>query len=427
LRRLAPADRLDAKAKLLYTSDMSQRTTLVAGAVAAAAWWFKKRQSDERRDRSSSIAYDDEDALFRAMKNDAVAAAAREPWMAGILRHIIDARSFEDAVATVLVHKLAYETTNKQEMRRKFREALLAVSTTCRADAEAVVARDPAADGVLDVCMYYKGFSAIQGYRIAHRAWQSNERSFALWLQSRCSQQFGVDIHPAAVIGPAVIIDHATGVVIGETAVIGEGCTLLHGVTLGGSGKDHGDRHPKIGKHVLLGAGCSVLGNIRVGDRAKIGAGSIVLKPIPSGATAVGAPAKIIGRVVEENPAGRGWVDAGVSECVWSELTKHAGPTPRNTISYPSFKTLLAHSSVDEAAIGELFFELDGNLDGFITETEFRENFDHCSDRLCGALNECGLECSKKRTAIKRNVVGTMHKITPTEVSPTGRALESPE
>ena len=285
---------------------MSQRTTLVAGAVAAAAWWFKKRQSDERRDRSSSIAYDDEDALFRAMKNDAVAAATREPWMAGILQHIIQARSFEDAVATVLVHKLAYETTNKQEMRRKFREALLAVSATCRADAEAVVARDPAADGVLDVVMYYKGFSAIQGYRIAHRAWQSGERSFALWLQSRCSQQFGVDIHPAAVIGPAVIIDHATGVVIGETAVIGEGCTLLHGVTLGGSGKDHGDRHPKIGKHVLLGAGCSVLGNIRVGDRAKIGAGSIVLKPIPSGATAVGAPANRPGRRGKPRGAGLG-------------------------------------------------------------------------------------------------------------------------
>jgi serine O-acetyltransferase len=187
------------------------------------------------------------------MRADALAAASREPWMAGILQHIIDARSFEDAVANMLMHKLAYETTNKQEMRRKFREALLAESAACRADAQAVVQRDPAADGVLDVVMYFKGFSAIQGYRIAHRAWEAGERAYALWLQSRCSHQFGVDIHPAAVIGPAVIIDHATGVVIGETAVVGEGCTLLHGVTLGGSGKDHGDRHPKIGKHVLLG------------------------------------------------------------------------------------------------------------------------------------------------------------------------------
>ena len=145
--------------------------------------------------------------------------------------------------------------------------------------------------------MYFKGFSAIQGYRIAHRAWEAGERAYALWLQSRCSQQFGVDIHPAAVIGPAVIIDHATGVVIGETAVVGEGCTLLHGVTLGGSGKDHGDRAPEDRQARALGAGCSVLGNIRVGDRAELGAGSIVLKPIPSGATAVGAPAKIVGRV----------------------------------------------------------------------------------------------------------------------------------
>ena len=251
---------------------MSQRAVLAAGAVAAAAAWLIRRtKQDGTRERAGSIAYDTKDELFHAMRKDAITAAAREPWMAGILQHIIDARCFEDAVANMLMHKLAYETTNKQEMRRKFREALLEESDACRADAQAVVQRDPAADGVLDVVMYFKGFSAIQGYRIAHRAWEAGERAYALWLQSRCSQQFGVDIHPAAVIGPAVIIDHATGVVIGETAVVGEGCTLLHGVTLGGSGKDHGDRHPKIGKHVLLGAGCSVLGNIRVGDRYRRG------------------------------------------------------------------------------------------------------------------------------------------------------------
>ena len=224
---------------------MSQRTALVAaGAITAAAAWLIRRtkQGDEKRERAGSIAYDHDDTLFRVMRADALAAASREPWMAGILQHIIDARSFEDAVANMLMHKLAYETTNKQEMRRKFREALLEESAACRADAQAVVQRGPAADGVLDVVMYFKGFSAIQGYRIAHRAWEAGERAYALWLQSRCSQQFGVDIHPAAVIGPAVIIDHATDVVIGETAVVGEGCTLLHGVTLGGSGKDHGDR-----------------------------------------------------------------------------------------------------------------------------------------------------------------------------------------
>ena len=142
----------------------------------------------------------------------------------------------------------------------------------------------------------------------------------------------------------------------------------------------------------------------------------------------MGAPAKIVGRVQEENPAGRGWVDAGVTECVWSELTKHAGPTPKNTISYPSFKKLLSSSSVDEAAIGELFFELDGNLDGFITEKEFRDNFDKCSDKLCEAMCESSLQCPERRTSIKRHVVGTMHQITPTgSVSPTHRSLESPE
>ena len=117
-----------------------------------------------------------------------------------------------------------------------------------------------------------------------------------------------------------------------------------------------------------------------------------------------------------------------MTECVWSELTKHAGPTPKNTISYPSFKKLLSSSSVDEAAIGELFFELDGNLDGFITEKEFRDNFDKCSDKLCEAMCESSLQCPERRTSIKRHVVGTMHQITPTgSVSPTHRSLESPE
>ena len=215
---------------------MSQRAVLAAGAVAAAAAWLIRRtkQGDERRERAGSIAYDHDDTLFRVMRADAMKAADREPWMAGILQHIIDARCFEDAVANMLMHKLAYETTNKQEMRRKFREALLVESVACRADAQAVVQRDPAADGVLDVVMYFKGFSAIQGYRIAHRAWEAGERAYALWLQSRCSQQFGVDIHPAAVIGPAVIIDHATGVVMGETAVVGNNVSILHSVTLGG-------------------------------------------------------------------------------------------------------------------------------------------------------------------------------------------------
>lgn len=162
-----------------------------------------------------------------------------------------------------------------------------------------------------------KGFSALVCHRAAHQKWIMAQRSVttssttkkqrkswtALFLQSQVSAVFGVDIHPGAILGAGILLDHGTGIVIGETAVLGDGCTLLHGVTLGGTGKDHGDRHPKIGPHVLIGAGAKILGNIPIGAGAKIGAGSIVLRPIPAGATAVGAPAKIIGRALDVDPA----------------------------------------------------------------------------------------------------------------------------
>jgi serine O-acetyltransferase len=194
-----------------------------------------------------------------------------------------------------------------------------------REDALCVWRRDPACETLLEVVLFMKGFLSLVVHRAARRAWKPEEdnvvkndneesctsfgstynnshtqtihgsRFVALFLQSHCSSAFGVDIHPAAQIGAGVMIDHATGVVIGETATVGDGTTILHGVTLGGTGKESGDRHPKIGQDVLIGAGTKILGNITVGDRAKIGAGSVVLRPIPSGATAVGSPAKIIG------------------------------------------------------------------------------------------------------------------------------------
>jgi serine O-acetyltransferase len=194
-----------------------------------------------------------------------------------------------------------------------------------REDAMAVLRRDPACETLLEVVMFMKGFLSLVIHRAARRAWKPDTtggstalqagdidrkeeqptddggstvkgtRFVALLLQSHASSAFGVDIHPAAQIGAGVMIDHATGVVVGETATVGDGTTILHGVTLGGTGKESGDRHPKVGKDVLIGAGTKILGNIFVGDRAKIGAGSVVLRPIPTGATAVGAPAKIIG------------------------------------------------------------------------------------------------------------------------------------
>lgn len=178
-------------------------------------------------------------------------------------------------------------------------------------DALAYYRRDPACESLLEVILYFKGFASLVCHRAAKRNWGKigkngkASRFVSLWLQSQASAAFGVDIHPAAEIGAGVMFDHASGVVVGETAVIGDGCTLLHGVTLGGTGKEAGDRHPKVGNHVLIGAGSSILGNIIIGDGAKIGAGSVVLKPIPHGATAVGSPAKIIGWAKEKKPGSR--------------------------------------------------------------------------------------------------------------------------
>ena len=171
------------------------------------------------------------------------------------------------------------------------------MSEAVREDALCVWRRDPASETLLEVVLFLKGFLSLVVHRAARRAWNPihGTRFVALFLQSQASSAFGVDIHPAAQIGAGVMMDHATGVVIGETATVGDGTTILHGVTLGGTGKESGDRHPKIGRDVLIGAGTQILGNIRVGDRVKIGAGSVVLRSIPTGATAVGSPAKIIG------------------------------------------------------------------------------------------------------------------------------------
>ncbi|XP_074573382.1 putative serine acetyltransferase 4 [Curcuma longa] len=169
-----------------------------------------------------------------------------------------------------------------------------------RADLRAAVDRDPACAKMVHCFLYYKGFLALQTHRAAHRLWAEGRRAAALLLQSRSSEVFAVDIHPAARIGAGVLLDHATGVVFGETAVVGDDASILHGVTLGGTGKEGGDRHPKIGDGVLIGAGTQILGNVTIGEGAKIGAGSVVLKAVPPRTTAVGNPARLIGE--KENP-----------------------------------------------------------------------------------------------------------------------------
>ena len=159
----------------------------------------------------------------------------------------------------------------------------------------AVDERDPASLSLLQPFLYFKGFHALQSHRVAHWLWTEGRQTLAFHLQSRVGERFGLDIHPAAQIGKGVMFDHATSVVIGETAVIGDDCSILHEVTLGGTGAAHQDRHPKIGRGVLIGAGARVLGNIKVGDGARIAAGSVVLEEVPAGCTVAGVPAKVVG------------------------------------------------------------------------------------------------------------------------------------
>jgi len=247
------------------------------------------------------------------------------------------AQSFEEVISRIVSHRLSSCSGGSENICPNYLRHLLeesfsirseeedddshlemghTMSYSVRKDALAILKRDPAVETLLEAVLFMKGFHALVLHRAARRAWKpenkddindveqakkskianiGGKRFVALLLQSQASAAFGVDIHPACSIGAGVMIDHASGVVIGETAVVGDGTTILHGVTLGGTGKDHGDRHPKIGKDVLIGAGTKILGNVSVGDRCKIGAGSVVLRPIPSGATAVGAPAKILG------------------------------------------------------------------------------------------------------------------------------------
>ena len=167
----------------------------------------------------------------------------------------------------------------------------------------AVADRDPAATRLMEPLLYFKGFHAIQTHRLAHALWKAGRKDFALYLQSRSSEAFQTDIHPAARIGKGIFLDHATGLVVGSTAVIDDDVSMLHGVTLGGTGKERGDRHPKIRRGVLIGAGASIIGNIEVGHCARVAAGSVVLATVPPKKTVAGVPARVVGEAGCAEPA----------------------------------------------------------------------------------------------------------------------------
>jgi serine O-acetyltransferase len=245
--------------------------------------------------------------VWAALRNEAEAAAQKEAALASLLAAVIlNHKSLDGALSYQLARKLGDQELRAMSIREIAEEAYAASPTLvdiAEADLRAVFERDPACKGYLQPFLFFKGFLALQTQRVANWLWGEERETLALYLQSRMSELFQVDIHPATRIGRGVFVDHGTGIVIGETAVIGDDVSMLQGVTLGGTGAERGDRHPKIGKGVLLGAGAKVLGNIEIGDYAKIASGSVVLKPVPAGCTAAGVPARLVNCPTCEEPA----------------------------------------------------------------------------------------------------------------------------
>ena len=247
------------------------------------------------------------DPIWIALRSQAEELARDEPSLASFVHvTILNHERLEDALSYHLAKKIGGEDLNTMLAREIFDEALAAspeIGEAVRADLSAVFERDPACHRYIDAFLFYKGFLAIQCHRVAHWLWSEARTPLALFLQSRVSEIFAVDIHPAARLGRGIMMDHATGIVIGETAVVDDDVSMLHGVNLGGSGKETGDRHPKIRRGVMLGAGAKILGNIVVGEYSRVGAGSVVLKDVPANCTVAGVPAKVIGCAGCERPS----------------------------------------------------------------------------------------------------------------------------
>jgi len=255
------------------------------------------------------------DPIWEQVRREAEETSANEPVLASLIyATILSEPTLEDAICHTVAHRLQ-PSVDTGLLVKTFREVLSeepGLGEYFRADIMAVAKRDPACRRYLEPLFFFKGFVALETYRFANRLWQSGRKDFALYLQSQSSRVFAVDIHPAARMGKGIMLDHATGIVIGETAVVGNNCSFLHGVTLGGSGKETGDRHPKIGESVLIGAGAKVLGNITVGDGSRVAAGSVVLAAVPAHVTVAGVPAKIVGSAGSAEPAlemEQTWVD----------------------------------------------------------------------------------------------------------------------
>ncbi len=268
-------------------------------------------------DRFTTVAAESSDPLLRRvlsaqdlwplMREEAQRKATEEPILGSYFHAtILNHASFGAALSFRLASKLDNPMLPTMLIRDVIAEAMEADATVLAAaqvDMLATFTRDPACDDLTTPFLFFKGFHALQAHRVAHWLWQEGRKTLAQFFQNQISVTLGVDFHPAARIGCGVMLDHATGIVIGETAIIEDDVSILHAVTLGGTGKASGDRHPKIRRGVLLAAGCKVIGNIEVGQNAKVGAGSVVLADVPANVTVAGVPAKVVGHVHNHIPS----------------------------------------------------------------------------------------------------------------------------
>ncbi len=247
------------------------------------------------------------DPTWQQITAEAEEAVREEPLMGGLVHAcVLHHKTIERALSYRFAAKLASNEMSMVVLREIGDEAFAAdpsIIAAARADLAAIYERDPASHRLLQPILYFKGYQAVQAYRIAHWLWTQGRKDLAYFIQMRTSEIFGIDIHPGACLGKGIMIDHAHSIVIGETAVVGDNVSMLHSVTLGGTGKEEEDRHPKIGNGVLIGAGAKVLGNIKVGHCSRIAAGSVVLEEVPPCSTVAGVPARIVGEAGCDQPA----------------------------------------------------------------------------------------------------------------------------
>src|SRR6056300_767456 len=268
-----------------------------------------KRKTDEKHN----------DRIWQKIREETRIALADEPILASFMHAtILHHEELECVLSYHLANQLDSPSASSMMLREVFLEAFSSdeeIRHAIREDLDAVLERDSACHEYYLPFLYFKGFQALQTHRVAHWLWRQGRHSLALFLQSCMSQKLGVDIHPAAQFGKGILLDHATGLVVGETAVVGNKVSILQSVTLGGTGKTDGDRHPKIGDGVLISAGAKILGNITVGEGAKVGSGSVVLKDVPPHTTVAGVPARVVGVPTSDNPALD--MDHGIPESDW--------------------------------------------------------------------------------------------------------------